>query len=129
MNIVLWVGNIMHFLSFVQHKSFEIACSPEVTLFSRFDTGISFQGPDLMHSTSFEMSRQQTYRGSSTYVKWMRGTLIYDNALSPWICSNVYPTPSVYVTYLSHMISYRLQSMFFFPGILEWSLDGCWRVL
>ena len=28
------------------------------------------------------MNRQQTYKGSSYYVGWTRGTLVYDNSLS-----------------------------------------------
>ena len=32
---------------------------------------------------SMEMKHQQTYRGSSFYFGWMRGTLVYDDSLSP----------------------------------------------
>ena len=28
------------------------------------------------------MNQQQTYRGSSFYIEWMRDTLVYDNPLS-----------------------------------------------
>ena len=33
---------------------------------------------------SYERNWAQSYRGSSFYVKWMRGTFICDNLLSPW---------------------------------------------
>lgn len=46
-----------------------------------FDTEINFKGL-LVYSRSFEMNRQQTYRGSSFYTGWMRDTLVYDNPLS-----------------------------------------------
>ena len=39
------------------------------------------------------MNWQQTYRGQSFYVGWMRGVLIYDNSLSPNIrasCLDIY---------------------------------------
>ena len=32
---------------------------------------------------SFEMNRQQTYKGSNFHVGWMRGILAYNNSLSP----------------------------------------------
>ena len=49
-----------------------------------FDNGISFKDHELVYSRSFEMDMQQTYRGSSSYVGWMRGALVYDdNSLFP----------------------------------------------
>ena len=51
----------------------------EVLSFGWLDTGISFQVSKLIYLRSFEKNRQQTYRGSSNYVGWMRGMLVYDN--------------------------------------------------
>ena len=40
----------------------------------------------MIYSSSFEMKRQHTYRGSSFHVGWIRHMLVYDNSLSPWSC-------------------------------------------
>ena len=37
----------------------------------------------LFSKTSPDIDRQQIYEGSTFYVGWMRGVLIYDNSLSP----------------------------------------------
>ena len=67
-------------LSFIQHKSPKITCSLQVTFFNWFDIGISFKDPELLYTRSFEMHWQQTYRESSFYVAFMRGTLVYDKS-------------------------------------------------
>jgi hypothetical protein len=53
------------YLSFVQHKSLDIACSLEITLFSLFETGILFTDLELIYLMSFKMNLQQTYMGQS----------------------------------------------------------------
>lgn len=57
--------------SSIQHESPEIACSPEVVFFNWFYAIISFKGPELDYSWSFEMNLQQTYRRPSFNVGWM----------------------------------------------------------
>ena len=50
-------------------------------------TIMNFTDSELVYSKSFEMNQQQTYRGPVFLdVGWMRGTLVYNNSLSP-ICS------------------------------------------
>ena len=70
-------------LSFFQHKSLEIICNPYVTIFGRSYTGISFKDLKLAYPKTFEMNRQQTYRELGFYARWMGGTFVYDNLLSP----------------------------------------------
>lgn len=53
------------YLSFVQHKSLEIACCMEIILFSLFEIGILFTYPELIYLMSFEMNLQQTYTRQS----------------------------------------------------------------
>ena len=45
--------------------------------FRRFDTGVGFKGFGSVCSTSFEMNQQQTYKGSSFHVGWMREVHLY----------------------------------------------------
>ena len=50
---------------------------PEVDIFLiSFDIRISFGDHELVYLRSFNMNQQQTYRASSFYVGWMRGTLV-----------------------------------------------------
>ena len=69
-------------LSFFQHKIPATICSPgdyfsQLILTPELD-------PELLHWMSFEVNLQQTYRGSSFNVGWMRGTmLVYTNSLFP----------------------------------------------
>ena len=45
--------------------------------------GISFEDHEKVCLRPFEMNRQRTYTGSSSYVGWLRGMLLYDNSLPP----------------------------------------------
>ena len=45
-------------LSFIQHKSYGVACIQEV-FFGCFVTGSSLKDPELVYSRSFEMNQQQ----------------------------------------------------------------------
>ena len=46
-------------------------CSPEVAIFSWFDTNISFEDPEFFFSKSLEVIRRRTHRRSSFCVGWM----------------------------------------------------------
>jgi hypothetical protein len=77
---------IWAYLSFIQHRSLEILCNIDGTIMlilMNLTPYFSFKGYILACWRSFEMNQQQTYRGSSFYVGWMRGTLIYKNSISP----------------------------------------------
>ena len=52
-------------------------------LITKFDTGIGSKGLKLVYWRSFELNRQWSYRGSSFYVGWMRGSLSL--SLSIWL--------------------------------------------
>jgi hypothetical protein len=64
-----------------------------------FDAKVSFKDSKLGYLKSYEMYGQQTY--SEFYVRWMWGTLVYDNYLSPQIPSH----PSAMILVQSLMVS------------------------
>lgn len=64
-----------------------------------FDAKVSFKDSKLGYLKSYEMYWQQTY--SEFYVRWMWGTLVYDNYLSPQIPSH----PSAMILVQSLMVS------------------------
>ena len=56
--------NIRVYLSFIEHKALKYyICSRENTSKRWFRTGMGYKDPELVHSRSFEMNWQQTYRG------------------------------------------------------------------
>ena len=83
------------YLSFIQHKCFEIVCSQGVT-FSKIkknslsNIGLRFKDPKLVYLRSFEMNRQQIYRGYVfTLDEWEAClyTIIPSLLLSDWVCN------------------------------------------
>ena len=58
----------------------------------------------VLYSSSFEMNRQQTYRGSSFHIGWMRGTLEYDTSLSLKWTSLIIPISACYYYELHNAI-------------------------
>ena len=65
---------------------------------------IHFKDSELVYSRSSKIIRQQTYRGSSYNVGWMRGMLVYNNSLSMTNFENLKYTIYVFnVTYYSEL--------------------------
>ena len=46
-NCTGWTYSILAYLSFIQHKSYEIICSLGISYWSRFDTKINYKDPGL----------------------------------------------------------------------------------
>ena len=61
----------------------EMICILEITFCSWFDTIINLKDIELVDSRSFDMKQQQTCRGTTFYVAWMRGMLVYNSSLIP----------------------------------------------
>ena len=79
---------------------------------------ISFKDPKLAHSKSFGMIWEQSYRGSSFEIEWMRGTLICDNSLSPLEINNIC------IVCQSDPIPYSLVAITYWCSFL-WSQVSC----
>lgn len=73
----------------IQHKSHEVICISVVVISSLFYTGISIKDPELDYNNPSKMNRSQTYRASSFYIGLVKGTLVSNNSLSPWVCVRV----------------------------------------
>ena len=67
---------IRTYLSFNQHKNFEIARNPNTTIVHNSIPNFVLKTLDQLSPNHFEMDQPQTYTRSILDIGWMRGTLV-----------------------------------------------------
>ena len=74
----------------IEHENHEVVCSSEVTFWSWFGSKIWFRDQELVYSMSFQMNREQIYRGSMVNVGWVQGKFVHMIITSPKTCGLVF---------------------------------------